>query len=60
MTVAEKIETSDSKIEQNKVPYNLDRQTVKISTLLIKTTFKSTLSKFNNLQTRRGFPKEKK
>ena len=34
MTVSEKIKTIDNKIEQNKVQYNLDRQTTKISALL--------------------------
>ena len=31
MTVNEKIETTDKKIEKNKVQYNLDRQTTNIS-----------------------------
>ena len=30
MTVCDKIKTVDSKIEQNKVKYNLDRQAAKI------------------------------
>ena len=33
MRITEKIKTIDNKIEQNKAHYNLDRQTVKISTL---------------------------
>ena len=33
MTVGEKIKTIDSKIEQNKLQYDLDRQTAKISAL---------------------------
>ena len=33
MTITEKIKTIDSKIEQNKAQYDLDRQTSKISTL---------------------------
>ena len=31
MTVNEKIETTDKKIEKNKAQYNLDRQTTNIS-----------------------------
>ena len=33
ITISEKIETVDNKIEQIKAPYDLDRQTAKISTL---------------------------
>ena len=33
MSISEKIKTIDSKIEQNKAQYNLDRQTAKISAL---------------------------
>ena len=33
MTVSDKIKTTDSKIEQNKVQYNLDKQTAKILSL---------------------------
>ena len=33
MAVSEKIKTNDNKIEQNKVQYNLDRQTINISAL---------------------------
>ena len=33
MRITEKIKTIDNKIEQNKAHYNLDRQTVKISTI---------------------------
>ena len=33
MSISEKIETIDNKIEQNKAPYNLDRQTANISLL---------------------------
>ena len=33
MTVCDKIKTADSKIEQNKVKYNLDWQTAKILAL---------------------------
>ena len=33
LTVIEKINTIDNKIEQNKAQYNLDRQTAKISSL---------------------------
>ena len=33
MSISEKIQTINNKIEQNKVQYNLDRQTVKISYL---------------------------
>ena len=33
MTVSEKIETINNKVEQNKVQYNLYRQTAKISVL---------------------------
>ena len=33
MSISEKIKTIDNKIEQNKVQYNLDRQTAKISAL---------------------------
>ena len=34
MTVNDKIETINNKIEQNKAQYNLDRQTAKISAFL--------------------------
>ena len=33
MSISKKIKTIDNKIEQNKAPYNLDRQTAKISSL---------------------------
>ena len=34
MNISEKIKTIDSKIEQNKAQYNLDKQTAKISAVL--------------------------
>ena len=33
MSISEKIKAINNKIEQNKIQYNLDRQTVKISAL---------------------------
>ena len=33
MNISEKVKTTNSKIEQNKAQYNLDRQTAKISAL---------------------------
>ena len=33
MSICEKIETINNKIEQNKAQYNLDRQTAKLSSL---------------------------
>ena len=33
MSISEKIQTINNKIKQNMVPYNLDRQTAKISAL---------------------------
>ena len=35
MTITEKIKTTDNKIEQNKAQYNFERQTAKISALLL-------------------------
>ena len=40
MTIIEKIKTINDKIEQNKTPYNLDRQTDKISELSSENTSK--------------------
>ena len=34
MSISDKIKTINNKIEQNKVQYNLDRETAKISALL--------------------------
>ena len=36
MTVSEKIKTIDNKIEQNKVQFDLERQTAKISFFTIR------------------------
>ena len=36
MTLNKKIKTINNKIQHNKAQYNLDRQTAKISTLLIE------------------------
>ena len=36
MTVSEKVETINNKIEQNKAQYDLDRQTTKISALSLR------------------------
>ena len=40
MTVSEKIKTTDNKIKQNKTQSYLDRQTAKISPLLLKNVVK--------------------
>ena len=45
MTFSEKIKTTDSKLEQNKDQYDLDRQTAKILALLSENVCKYELSK---------------